>query len=46
MKAAVVYKFQEPLRLEEMSVPEPGEDQVLVKILTRCPGFNAGFLRP
>ncbi len=32
MKAAVVYKFQEPLRLEEMAVPEPGEGQVLVKI--------------
>lgn len=32
MKAAVVYKFKEPLRLEEMAVPEPGEGQVLVKI--------------
>jgi alcohol dehydrogenase, propanol-preferring len=32
MKAVVVYKFQEPLRLEEMPVPEPGEGQVLVKI--------------
>jgi propanol-preferring alcohol dehydrogenase len=32
IKAAVVYKFQEPLRFEEMAVPEPGEGQVLVKI--------------
>ena len=32
MKAAVVHKFQEPLRLEETPVPEPGEGQLLIKI--------------
>ena len=32
MKAAVVHKFQEPRRLEETPVPEPGEGQLLVKI--------------
>ena len=32
MKAAVVRRFQEPLRVEEVPVPEPGDGQVLVKI--------------
>jgi alcohol dehydrogenase, propanol-preferring len=32
MKAAVVHRFQEPLRVEEVPVPEPGDGQVLVKI--------------
>ena len=32
MKAAVVHRFHEPLRVEEVPVPEPGEGQVLVKI--------------
>jgi alcohol dehydrogenase, propanol-preferring len=32
MKAAVVTRFHEPLVIEEMSIPEPGAGQVLVKI--------------
>ena len=32
MKAAVVHRFQEPLRVEELPIPEPGDGQVLVKI--------------
>ena len=32
MKAAIVRKFGEPLLLEELPVPEPGEGQALVKI--------------
>jgi len=33
MKAAVVHSFDEPLRLEEVRVPSPGENQILVKIV-------------
>lgn len=32
MKAAVVPKFREPLKVQELPVPDPGEGQVLVKI--------------
>jgi len=32
MKAAVVTEFKQPLVIEERSVPEPGEGQVLVRI--------------
>jgi alcohol dehydrogenase, propanol-preferring len=32
MRAATVHKFGQPLRVEEMAVPEPGEGQVLLKI--------------
>jgi propanol-preferring alcohol dehydrogenase len=32
MKAAVVHAFGEPLRVEEMQVPDPGYGQVLVKV--------------
>jgi alcohol dehydrogenase, propanol-preferring len=32
MKAAMVHQFGQPLRVEEMAVPEPGEGQVLLKI--------------
>ena len=32
MKAAVVRKFTEPLSIEEMTVPEVGRGQILVKI--------------
>ncbi len=32
MKAAVVHAFDQPLRIEEVSVPEPGPGDVLVKI--------------
>jgi len=32
MKAAVVREFGKPLVIEEISVPEPGPDQILVKI--------------
>ena len=32
MKAAVVHEFGRPLRIEDVPVPEPGPDQILVKI--------------
>jgi propanol-preferring alcohol dehydrogenase len=32
MKAAVVHSFKEPLSLEDVPVPEPGAEQVLVRI--------------
>lgn len=32
MKAAVVHEFKSPLRLEEVAKPEPGPEQVVVKI--------------
>ena len=32
MKAAVVHRFHEPLRVEDVPIPEPGEGHVLVKI--------------
>jgi len=32
MKAAVVHEFTEPLSIEEVPTPEPGEGQVLVRI--------------
>lgn len=32
MKAAIVSRFQQPLLIEEVSVPEPAEGQILVKI--------------
>jgi propanol-preferring alcohol dehydrogenase len=32
MKAGVVHKFGQPLTIEEIVVPEPGEGEVLVKI--------------
>jgi propanol-preferring alcohol dehydrogenase len=32
MKAGVVHKFGQPLTIEEVAVPEPGEGDVLVKI--------------
>ena len=32
MKAAVVHRFHEPLRVEDVPVPEPSDGQVLVKI--------------
>lgn len=32
MKAAVVHRFHEPLTVEDVPVPEPGDGQVLVKI--------------
>lgn len=32
MKAAVVHEFGKPLVIEEVSVPEPGDGQILVKI--------------
>ncbi|AYL95148.1 alcohol dehydrogenase AdhP [Mucilaginibacter celer] len=33
MKAAVVHEFGQPLQIEEMPVKEPGENQVLVKVI-------------
>jgi propanol-preferring alcohol dehydrogenase len=33
MKAAVVHKFGQPLKLEEVPVPRPGPGQILVKIV-------------
>ncbi len=33
MKAAVVHTFGKPLQLEEIEVPRPGHDQVVVKIV-------------
>lgn len=33
MKAAVVHAFREPLRIEEVPVPEPGRGQLLVKVM-------------
>ncbi len=32
MKAAVVHDFTEPLRVEEVPDPTPGDDQVLVRL--------------
>lgn len=32
MKAAVVNSFSEPLSIEELPIPEPAEEQVLVRI--------------
>ena len=32
MKAAVVHRFHEPLKVEDVPVPEPGDGQVLVQI--------------
>ncbi len=32
MKAAVVHRFREPLRLEEVPVPQPGEGEILIKV--------------
>jgi propanol-preferring alcohol dehydrogenase len=34
MKAAVLHAFGKPLQIEEVPVKEPGENQVLVKIIT------------
>lgn len=34
MKAAVVRSFGQPLQIEEMPVKEPGENQILVKVIT------------
>ncbi len=36
MKAAVAHRFGEPLRIEEVPVPQPGRGEVLVKIV--CSG--------
>jgi propanol-preferring alcohol dehydrogenase len=33
MKAAVIHQFGQPLQIEEMPVKEPGENQVLVKVM-------------
>src|SRR5260370_14099203 len=33
MKAAVVHEFGKPLSIENVPVPEPGEGQILVKII-------------
>ena len=33
MKAAVVHAFGEPLTIEDVPIPEPGEGQVLVRIV-------------
>lgn len=32
MRAAVVHSFEEPLRIEQVPVPEPGRGEVLVKV--------------
>ncbi|MCH5686981.1 alcohol dehydrogenase catalytic domain-containing protein [Niabella sp. W65] len=34
MKAAVLHRFGTPLQIEEVPVKQPGENQVLVKIIT------------
>ncbi len=34
MKAAVVYEFGAPLKIEEMPVKEPRENEILVKVIT------------
>jgi alcohol dehydrogenase, propanol-preferring len=34
MKAAVVHEFGQPLQIEEMPVKEPGENQILVKVVS------------
>src|ERR1700744_6510090 len=33
MKAAVVHNFNEPLKIEEMPVKEPGLHQIVVKVI-------------
>lgn len=33
MKAAVVHAFGKPLQIEQVSVPEPGRGQLLVKVM-------------
>jgi propanol-preferring alcohol dehydrogenase len=37
MKAAVVHSFDRPLEIDDVPVPEPGADQVLVRIETSGP---------
>lgn len=32
MKAAIVHKFGQPLVIEDVPIPQPGPDQILVKI--------------
>jgi len=32
MKAAVVHAFGEPLRIEQVAVPQPGPGEILVKV--------------
>ena len=32
MQAARMYGYQEPLRIEEVPVPEPGPDEILLKV--------------
>ena len=32
MKAALIYKFGEPLRFEEVDVPDPKPDELLIKV--------------
>lgn len=34
MKAAVVHEFGQPLQIEQVAVKEPGENQILVKVVT------------
>jgi propanol-preferring alcohol dehydrogenase len=34
MKAAVVREFRQPLSVEDVPIPEPGPEQVLVRIET------------
>lgn len=34
MKAAVIHKFGQALQIEEMPVKEPGENQILVKVIS------------
>lgn len=33
MKAAVIHAFGEPLHIEELPVREPGENEILVKVI-------------
>ncbi|MBC7567009.1 MAG: zinc-dependent alcohol dehydrogenase, partial [Pedobacter sp.] len=33
MKAAVVHQFGQPLQIEEVKVREPGENEILVKVI-------------
>jgi propanol-preferring alcohol dehydrogenase len=43
MKAGVVHEFGKPLRIEEVPIPEPGEGQVLMKVMASgvCHSFQA-----
>src|SRR5713226_5624298 len=45
MKALVLHEFNGPLVLEDRPIPEPGPDEVLVKVLACAPDAFDGKIR-